>query len=207
MARHGSAWHGKARFFNSEGVNCMIDLSDSHETAKTGNVDDRPIFMRSVETQAMIDCLMDAEEGDVVLNGDLSNAAGMNVQSSRGRGRLKTAKRYMLTQHRRRFETVMNVGQKRLSDAECVAASDTDIKRCSRKLRQSKTRLILGVANIKNLSPLVLQKYNANRSLMEISQHIASQKAKEKALPMFQQNSRPAVETVLKAIFEAKNDG
>jgi hypothetical protein len=136
-----------------------------------------PLFQRHIETGFLIDRLDKVKDGEMVSYGDLSRFASVDVQGTRGRGYLKTATKFFLNEHGVRFATVRNVGLKRLTPEEAVTASDADVHVVNRTIRRNRDRLVMSVRDFDVISSDAKVKYNTNRSILEMVNHVTQKKA------------------------------
>jgi len=93
---------------------------------------------RKFETQAIIKRLLDAKVGEDITYGELSRLTGMKITSTSGV--LQSAKRIILNEDRRAFDSVRGIGIKRMADEE-IATCDKDIRKARRHAKRSVKKL------------------------------------------------------------------
>ena len=141
--------------------------------------------------------LRDAKVGDVVTYERLSSAIVTDVQHA-GRARLNAARRMTYRDHKFVFGTILNVGLKRLSDAEIVEQAPNALKRARNACRREGKKL--SVVDYGAFDAAAQRKWNATTSILGAIAHIAHEKnivkVAERILESKSQTSLPLAKTL-----------
>ena len=108
-----------------------------------------PMFQVSLDTQKIQEKLEPCEFNVVVAYDELNRLIGRNVQKE-ARGNLNTAIYRLLRDKRIRFETIRNVGVRRIGDAAIVDAGQAGVQKIQRTSRRELDKI--GCANFEKLS-------------------------------------------------------
>lgn len=103
------------------------------------------MFEVSQETVALVERLLAVPVTGDIGYGELSDIAKANVQSSKGRGRLASARRILLREHGAVFSAVQNVGMHRLDDTAKIASGQDSLRRIRGTARRGDHRVAAGL--------------------------------------------------------------
>ena len=93
---------------------------------------------RKFETETIVKHLLNAKVGDEITYAELSRLTGMKITSTSGV--LQSAKRIVLNEDRRVFDSVRGIGIRRMADEE-IATSDRDLRKSRRHAKRSLKKL------------------------------------------------------------------
>lgn len=133
-----------------------------------------PIIATSTDAKTLASVLSEITIGNVVTYQSLSEAIGRDVQST-SRGALATARKIVLKERRMVFDCVMNVGLKRLSDAEIVAIGDKTRSHMRRAARNATRKIVC--ADYNSMTKDLQVKHNTSLSLLGVIAEMATEKA------------------------------
>jgi len=117
----------------------------------------------SIESQLVIERLLNTEEGDVVTYDELSTVIGRDIRLNRYC--LHTAINKLLREHQIYFSAVRGVGVKRCNDPEKVDAGTSFVPRI-RRMAKKGVRITLSVRDYAKMEKEMQTQHNAQVSLL-----------------------------------------
>lgn len=162
-------------------------------------VNGRPSFALSIESQKLISRLRETEVGQVVTYEEMGELVGGDVQSSH-RFALDTARRNLVLEHIH-FGTIRSLGIKRLDVDETLDSGQYDVKRIQRGARRLKNKM----ARIDYKTPEQRQRGAALQTIARLQEAVA----KEKSQKLLAAKCEPSEDKILslKNAFDALRNG
>lgn len=124
----------------------------------------KPQITMSLDTQMLYERLEKAQIGDLINYEELSAIIGSDVQI-KGRGSLQSARKMAMRDKGMVFESVRDIGIKRLADAEIVRSGQAYISRIRRHARRG-MRVLVSVQNFEALPNDLKIRHNATASML-----------------------------------------
>lgn len=124
----------------------------------------KPQITMSLDTQMLYERLEKAQIGDLIKYEELSAIIGSDVQI-KGRGSLQSARKMAMRDKSMVFESVRDIGIKRLADAEIVRSGQAYISRIRRHARRG-MRVLVSVQNFEALPNDLKIRHNATASML-----------------------------------------
>lgn len=151
--------------------------------------DDKPaMFQRSVDTDILVKILGNADVGELVTYAEMSKAISKNVQKS-GRSHLESAKRILLNEERKVFDTIRGQGVKLLAPGEVVHKSRSSFDRMRRESGRGMKRLAtLSKEEYDELSSDEKIECNSNRSFFGLFDMMSRKSSVKKIEAAVEQN-------------------
>lgn len=142
----------------------------------------------SIESIELIKRLEKAQIGETITYDELSKVAMADVKEEK-RGALMTAQKHVLNEKQFVFETIRNVGIKRINDSEIVAHAEGPIQRIQRISRRALRRL--SCVDFEKLSNREKVLHNTKMSALGMLHHLsAPSKIKQIESAVTKANSR-----------------
>lgn len=136
-----------------------------------------PLFEMSADARLLRQMLNKAKIGDIVKYSEMS--AEINHEVTGSTSALHSARRSLLNHDNYVFETIPNVGLKRLTDTEIVSASERDVNRIRRAAKKGAKKLasIVNYAALPNDAQL---QHTTRLSVFGLIAHAASDRGLDK---------------------------
>ena len=131
-----------------------------------------PRIPMSDESLRMIEHAMNVAVDEMVPYGVWSDVAGVDVQTSVGRSKLNTMRRFMQREHQVVFAVLYNVGLRRIVNGEQVKIAEHDMYKTDRSLRR--TGRMLETTREKELTRESRVDFLAIRTRYEILAHFTN---------------------------------
>ncbi|MEK6684314.1 MAG: hypothetical protein AABY46_06620 [Nitrospirota bacterium] len=131
-----------------------------------GETEHRGIGLLSVDTQILYDHLLKLQGGQEATYAELSALIQSNIRGEAA-GKLYSARRKLLHEHRINIGTVRSVGVRRLTDVETVISSTAAVSHIRRTARRA-MRKLGSVANFAALSGEMRNKHNSQMSVLGV---------------------------------------
>jgi hypothetical protein len=154
---------------------------------------ERPLFKRAIETEALADFLGEWEDHENCITYEqLSEVAGINVTGQKGRGYLQTAREAVLREKGKYFETVWRTGLRLLTQEEIASKKTTEaINVHHRRLRRDFGRIDNGIHDFDGLTVESKSQVNMARSIYAVVDNVLSKKSQKRVLDVCQQVYKP----------------
>ena len=158
-------------------------------------------FQRSVEAFLCIDLLDKLAEEEVITYKQIEEKLGLDVRKRRHI--YNTAFRHLLKENGKRFAVEKKVGIRRLSPPQIIDHAQAGRGRANRILRRERKKLVLGIRDAAELEKADLERYNVQRSILEMLCAASNSKAEKKVEAITGETNRPlAVQRTLEALKE-----
>ena len=135
----------------------------------------KPLFEISVEARLMAERLARAAMGELVTYDELSDIIGQNVRLQRNKGRLNTALRTVLNDHRMVFGVVVNEGYKRLADADMSKIGRQSARKIRREAQRAKKKM--ACVNLDKLTSEQKSEWNVAATIISMTEEVSAPRA------------------------------